>query len=75
MNHPLVEDYKTLSDVELGEKLDSLNRKYWMTNNEAVRSQMVLIIDELRLEAERRRNLEKDPQEENKTLDNLIKIS
>ena len=36
---------------------------------------MVLIIDELRLEAERRRNLEKDPQEENKTLDNLIKIS
>ena len=75
MNHPLVEDYKTLSDVELGEKLDSLNRKYWTTNNEAVRSQMVLIIDELRLEAERRRNLEKDPQEENKTLDNLIKIS
>ena len=75
MNHPLVEDYKTLSDVELGEKLDSLNRKYWMTNNEAVRSQMVLIIDELKLEAERRRNLEKDPQEENKTLDNLIKIS
>ena len=75
MNHPLVEDYKTLSDVELGEKLDSLNRKYWMTNNEAVRSQMVLIIDELRLEAERRRNLEKDPQEENKTLDDLIKIS
>ena len=75
MNHPLVEDYKTLSDVELGEKLDSLNKKYWMTNNEAVRSQMVLIIDELRLEAERRRNLEKDPQEENKTLDNLIKIS
>ena len=75
MNHPLVEDYKTLSDVELGEKLDSLNRKYWMTNNEAVRSQMVLIIDELRLEAERRRHLEKDPQEENKTLDSLIKIS
>ena len=75
MNHPLVEDYKTLSDAELGEKLDSLNRKYWMTNNEAVRSQMVLIIDELKLEAERRRNLEKDPQEENKTLDNLIKIS
>ena len=74
MNHPLVEDYKTLSDAELCEKLDSLNRKYWMTNNEAVRSQMVLIIDELRLEAERRRNLEKDPQEENKTLDNLIKI-
>ena len=75
MNHPLVEDYTTLSDVELGDKLDSLNRKYWMTNNEAVRSQMILIIDELRLEAERRRTLEKDPQEENKTLDNLIKIS
>ena len=55
MNHPLAEDYKTLSDVELGNKLDALNRKYWMTNNEQVRSQMVMIIDELRLEAERRR--------------------
>lgn len=75
MNHPLAEDYKTLSDVELSDKLDSINRKYWMTTNEQVRSQMVLIIDELRLEAERRRNLEKDPQEDNKTLDNLIKIS
>tara|TARA_B100001057_G_scaffold497326_1_gene601142 strand:+ start:4715 stop:4942 length:228 start_codon:yes stop_codon:yes gene_type:complete len=75
MNHPLAEDYKTLSDVELSDKLDSINRKYWMTANEQVRSQMVLIIDELRLEAERRRNLEKDPQEDNKTLDNLIKIS
>ena len=75
MNHPLAEDYKTLSDVELGNKLDALNIKYWMTNNEQVRSQMVMIIDELSLEAERRRSAEKDPQEDNKTLDNLIKIS
>ena len=75
MNHPLAEDYKKLSDVELNDRLDSINRKYWMTNNDQVRSQMVMIIDELKLEIERRRSLEKDPQEENKTLDNLIKIS
>ena len=75
MNHPLVEDYKHLSDTELADRMDSLNRKYWMTNNEQVRSQMVLILDELRLEIERRRLSEKEPQEENKTLDNLIKIS
>ena len=75
MNHPLAEDYKKLSDVELNDRLDSINRKYWMTNNDQVRSQMVMIIDELKLEIERRRSLEKDPQEDNKTLDNLIKIS
>tara|TARA_A100001388_G_C28727240_1_gene479594 strand:- start:57 stop:284 length:228 start_codon:yes stop_codon:yes gene_type:complete len=75
MNHPLAEDYKHLSDTELADRMDSLNRKYWMTNNEQVRSQMVLILDELRLEIERRRLSEKEPQEENKTLDNLIKIS
>lgn len=75
MNHPLAEDYKKLSDVELNDRLDSINRKYWMTNNDQVRSQMVMIIDELKLETERRRILEKDPQEDNKTLDNLIKIS
>ena len=75
MNHPLAEDYKHLSDIELADRMDSLNKKYWMTNNEQVRSQMVLILDELRLEVERRRLLEKEPQEENKTLDNLIKIS
>tara|TARA_B000000532_G_scaffold231811_1_gene214050 strand:+ start:523 stop:750 length:228 start_codon:yes stop_codon:yes gene_type:complete len=75
MNHPLAEDYKHLSDTELADRMDSLNKKYWMTNNEQVRSQMVLILDELRLEVERRRLSEKEPQEENKTLDNLIKIS
>ena len=64
MVHPLAQ-LNHLTDTELQEKLDDLNKKYWMASNPDVRNQIVLMLDSLKLEQENRQlrtkvtNLEK----------------
>jgi hypothetical protein len=77
MNHPLIGDYKNLTDVELQEKVSNLSTKYWQTQNPEVRSQMTLILDELKEELRTRnqKSLQNNSEDDNKDLDSLIKIS
>jgi len=42
MVHPLAQ-LNHLTDTELQEKLDDLNKKYWMASNPDVRNQIVLM--------------------------------
>jgi hypothetical protein len=77
MNHPLIENYRDLSDVDLQERISNLSTKYWQTQNPDVRSQMMLILDELKEEFRSRnqKNLQNNSEDGNKDLDSLINIS
>ena len=75
MSHPLSDDFKTLSDTELLKKHDDLTKKYWMSTNEQVKDQIVMLLDDVRLEQESRRFAQKKQEEDKNNLDNLINIS
>lgn len=73
--HPQA-DVKILSVQELEKKLYKLNGMYFMTDNEEVRQQMILLMDTYKLELEERRLGQKKSADEPKTdLDKLINIS
>jgi hypothetical protein len=73
--HPQA-DVKILSVQELEKKLYKLNGMYFMTDNEEVRRQMILLMDTYKLELEERRLGQKKSADEPKTdLDKLINIS
>jgi len=74
--HPGVNDLHTLSDPIIEQKLQQLTSVYFSTQNEAVRQQVVLLIDTYKLELEERKanSRLKDQQNGNNTLDKLIKV-
>lgn len=74
--HPLLESLKGFSDSQLENKLHTLNRAYWMTENSEVRQQMLLIMDSLRVEMdERRMASNRGSNDLDDGLDKLINIS
>ena len=77
MIHPLAEDFSTLKDAEVEEKLQELSRKYWQANNPSVKQQISIFIDLYKTELAMRRARQWDQtyQKRDKDLDNLIKVS
>ena len=77
MSHPLLENLTVLSEADLQERLSSISTKYWQTQNPDVRSQMMVIIDELKYELRLRSSKPVENTEDNgdNSLDNLINIS
>jgi len=75
--HPLIDDFKDLTDVELNEKIADLSQKYWKTPNPDVKNQMIMILDQLKEEQRIRmqKNVQNSLDQDNKDLDNLINIS
>ena len=71
-----MESLKGFSDSQLENKLYTLNRAYWVTNNTEVRQQMLLIMDSLKLEMEERRSAaSRGSNDLDNDLDKLINIS
>jgi len=69
---------KQFSDAQLEEKIQKLNRVYFVTHNEDVRHQVILSLDTLKMELEERRATQraKDLQDSRDNgLDSLINIS
>lgn len=77
MSHPLLENLTVLSEADLQDRLSSISTKYWQTQNPDVRSQMIVIIDELKYELKLRSSKPVENSEDNgdNSLDNLINIS
>ena len=77
MSHPLYDDAKNLTENELSEKIALLSRKYWQTSNSEVKSQILLILDDLKEEQRSRiqKSMQNSLDDDNKDLDNLINIS
>ena len=79
MFNPLVDNFNQLSDSEVEDKLTELGRKYWMTRNPEVQSQIAVLMDMYKLELTSRRAIQqqkiKDQDDGENSLDNLINIS
>ncbi len=75
--HPMSEDLSKLTESQIEQKLLRLNSIYFMTDNDAVRQQMILLMDTYKLDLEERRVAAKRKQQEQgkDDLDDLIKIN
>ena len=75
--HPGIDSLNELTDNQLEDKITQLSRYYHFTSNDDVRRQMILILDEYKLELETRRvqAKKKMQQDSDNDLDNLINIS
>jgi len=74
--HPNLGDLSEFTLNELEQKVLKLNSMYFMTQDENVRHQMILLIDSYKIEIEERRKQQKKEQEDtNSDLDNLINVS
>lgn len=77
MLHPLGQDLSLLKDTELEQKIMELSRKYFMTNNPAVRDQIAGMLDAYKIEMQERRSrvLTQEYQNRETGLDDLIKVN
>jgi len=77
--HPFINNLHELSDNDLEEKVFLLNRRFFQTSNPEVKSQITLALDTYKQELNSRRAIaaqkQKDQQDGEKGLDNLINIS
>jgi len=77
MFNPLVDKIESLSDAELETKINDLSKKFFMSKNPQVHSQISAILDMYKEELRCRRAKEQLKQQQNNDddLDNLINIS
>lgn len=77
MFNPLVDDFSLLSDNEIENKIIELGKKYWQARNPQVQSQIATILEMYKQEAYSRRakQSQKDQQDGDNSLDNLINVS
>jgi hypothetical protein len=76
--HPIPPDLKEISDAQIEQKIHKLNQIYFITPNESVRHQIILLLDTYKIELEERRIAARKKQEQNNDnndLDSLINIS
>jgi hypothetical protein len=75
--HPLLDNLSNLKDAELEQKIFDLSKKYFMTSNTEVKGQMVMVLDGLKEEMNKRRQAQLATMLANrdKTLDKLIKVN
>ena len=70
-----MEDISELTASEIEQKILKLNSVYFMTENNDVRQQIILLLDSYKLELESKRTREKIEQERDNGLDDLINVS
>lgn len=77
MFNPLVDSFSELTDSQLELKISDLQKKYFMTHNNEVRQQIVVILDMYRQEHLSRmsKSREKDLARGNSDLDGLINVN
>jgi hypothetical protein len=74
--HPLINDLSQFKDLEIESKINELSRKYFMTKNVQLQSQIGLVLDTYRNEMNNRKQAEWERLQENrdKDLDKLINV-
>jgi len=78
MIHPHENNMKDYTDTMLEQKLLKLNQMYFMTDNQDMRQQMILLIDGYKLEIESRRaaaRLKQEQEQQDNSLDDLSNVS
>jgi hypothetical protein len=78
MFNPLLDNFDSLSDSEMEDKISELSRKYFISRNPQVQQQISVILDMFKQELQSRRARQRiQDQEQNgeNGLDNLINVS
>lgn len=75
--HPHINDISGLTDNDLEQKILDLQQRYWLSQNEQLRNQIILLLDDYKHEIELRRARadQKSQDNDENGLDNLIKVS
>jgi hypothetical protein len=75
--HPIPPNLKELSDAQIENQILKLNSLYFMTEDDSVRHQIILLLDTFKIELEERRVAAQKRQQQNddNDLDSLIKVS
>jgi hypothetical protein len=78
--HPILGDLSEFTESELEKRIAKLSSAYFMTQDEGVRHQMILVLDDYKLELEGRRARQRQRQKDQRKdgdndLDSLINIS
>jgi hypothetical protein len=75
--HPLINDLESLKIGDIESKINDLTKKYFMTSNSGVQSQISSALDTYREELSKRQasEWEKTMESRNKGLDKLINVS
>jgi hypothetical protein len=74
MLHPIEDNLEKYTTPQIEEKLQDLSKKFFMTRNPQVQSQMSTLIDMYRMEL-KSRYIKEMAKDQDKDLDNLINIS
>lgn len=74
--HPLINDMTTLKDSDLEARINDLTKKYFMTTNVSIKSQIAMALESYRSEHTKRQRelLQTAMENRNKGLDKLINI-
>ena len=74
--HPLAEDFSSLKDQEIEQRLQDLSSKYWKTHNPMLQHQIASFIELYKeeLAARRAKVWTEQYQKRDKGLDNLINV-
>lgn len=74
--HPLADDFSSLKDVEIENKIQDLTKKYFMATNPSVKHQITMFLDLYRAElANRQSKIWQDQYQKRDTdLDSLINV-
>jgi hypothetical protein len=74
--HPLINDLSHFKDLEIESKINELSRKYFMTKNVQLQSQIGFVLETYRNEMNNRKQAEWERMQENrdKGLDKLINV-
>lgn len=75
--HPLIGDISQIKDAELDQKISDLTKKYFMTHNPGVQSQISAVLQAYKQEQQRRQQVawEKMMNNRDKNLDKLINVN
>ena len=73
--NPLADSFEDLTDSQLQEKVQDLTRRYYQTSNPGLQNQIAVMLDMFRQEQTARMYKQKQQDDDDADLDNLININ
>jgi len=75
MFNPLADSFEDLTDAQIQEKIQGLTKRYYQTRNPGLQNQIAVMLDMFRQEQTARMYRQKQQDDDNPDLDNLININ
>jgi len=75
MFNPLADNFEDLTDSQIQEKVQDLTRRYYQTSNPGLQNQIAVMLDMFRQEQTIRMYKQKQQDDDDPDLDNLININ